>query len=251
MPRDPIKITCPHCGSLYQLADATIKEVVRSELVNADESDFEAPVRELIYKILEKGGATDLATNLVDMATGAEVPQNVKLRALDIIGSLFKHSEKLSPPEHRIDDMDREELQAYIDRKMGLAPPPLATSGPAPPKWLQVANEKKRVQKMSSALTLEEAAELMTEKLKDKKWFVRADAAKEPSPAVLCYVNSYSAVPADLIQGKGIWGGFPIRLQKVKSDGAKTDATTPKGNSGVGSKEKGSSGPVGTSPPST
>jgi hypothetical protein len=144
MARDPIKITCPHCGSLYQLADGTIKEVVRSELVNADESDFEAPVRELIYKILEKGGANELATNLVDMATGKEVAMNVKLRALDIIGSLFKHSEKLSPPERNLDDLDREELQAYVDRKMGVAAPPLASSGPAPPKWLQVEEDEFR-----------------------------------------------------------------------------------------------------------
>jgi hypothetical protein len=251
MARDPIKITCPHCGSLYQLADGTIKEVVRSELVNADESDFEAPVRELIYKILEKGGANELATNLVDMATGKEVAMNVKLRALDIIGSLFKHSEKLSPPERNLDDLDREELQAYVDRKMGVAAPPLASSGPAPPKWLQVADEKKQLKKMSSALTLEEAAELMTAKLSGKKWFVKADTEKEPAPAVLCYVTSYAALPADLIQGKGIWGGFPIRLQKVKTDGVKADAATPKGNPGVGGKKEGSPRPVGTAAPPT
>lgn len=231
----------------------TIKEVVRAELINADESDFEAPVRELIYKVLERGGVDDLAKNLVDMATGKEIPMQVKLRALDILGSLFKHSEKIMPPADKMDDMDREEIEAYLNRKLtpGAAGAPTKKTGPLPPKWLQVASEKKTAKKMSSALTLDEAAEMMTSKLKDKKWFVRADPETEPDPAVICFVNNYADVPEAMMSGQGIWGGFPIRLRLVKPDASQANPTNPAGNPGTGTPQKGSSRPVGTTPKAT
>lgn len=215
-----IDVTCPKCKTLYRLSERTIKEVVKQELLNTDDSsDFDAPARELLHHLLGDGGAKQLAADLRDMVRGEEHTAATKLRALEIISSLLKHHEKMVPTPIELGAMDKRELDHYLNTKLGCKGEPLPPEVKvATPDWMQKIQANASAKRRSSKLTCGDYADIINKKFQGKDWFVRAAPERDGTTEVIvCYVTEPANVPTELIvDNKTAWGGFPIQLAKTR-----------------------------------
>lgn len=216
-----VQFKCPHCG--LALYDAFVKDIVKSVLVSDDQDSFDAPVKELLYALLEDGGAKELAGILKTIIKDSEASPQVKLRAVEIVSSCMKHAEKLAPPPTKFDDMDRVGLENFIDTKLGL-PADRAAPESTVPAWFTEIQDKKRLKKTSSSLTCDDTAALMGKRYNGKRWFIKAVSEVEnKKECVICYVHAKYArdIPKELLGEK--WGNYPVFVRKVENNARSND----------------------------
>lgn len=214
----PVEVFCPHCKRSHALTSDNVKEVVRRELVSTEDGDFDAPMRELLYALLEDGGAKTLAKDLKDMLRSDQKP-TIKLRAMEIIAGCIKHFEKMTPPTADLANMDAAELDDYITGKLNQ---PVVErpddDGDNSPDWLRKTQRIAEMRRTGKPLNIEQVTDMVNYRYRDKAWFEQAVAIKEKdgSSVIVVYVATLLHVPKVLLMPTlGPFAGFTISIRQL------------------------------------